>query len=119
MIWLIGEIWPWLLASAAAGAGLTALRSTRRVPTQRWVPQPVALTADPPDPRRLPQPEPAEDRPTGSADELIAKFPHSAPVDVRREPMRAVDDFPYARPVEAERGVELRDLRRGRPDSTA
>ncbi len=37
MTWLVTQVWPWMLLTALLGAVLTALATTTRVTTQRWV----------------------------------------------------------------------------------
>ena len=103
MIWLVGEIWAWLLVSAVAGAGVTALLGTQRVRSERWVAQPPR-SVELMDARSLLEPEPAEERPSTSAPETLASsLPFATPVDVPRETPPEVDAFPYAKPVEAVR----------------
>lgn len=50
MIWLIGQIWPLLLASALAGATVVAFWGQRRVATQAWEDVPIAAEPEPDEP---------------------------------------------------------------------
>ena len=48
MIWLAGQVWPFLLLAAALGAVLVVALSTRRVTVERWVTAPVHERVDEP-----------------------------------------------------------------------
>src|SRR4051794_4797297 len=62
MLWLIDQVWPWMIASALAGAVLTGLFSIKRVSVRRWVEGPVDLdmpdAADLDDVEVEPEPDP-------------------------------------------------------------
>ena len=82
MIWLAGQIWPFLLLAALLGAGLVLALSTRKVTVERWVfvreAQPETTSDDEQDEPE--QQEKAEKKPAAQEEAPASPFPVAAAV---------------------------------------